>query len=114
MLSSTALRARDTALAVAAAAGFPDDVRFSRGLYGAGPDAYLEVLRTLPDASSHAMVVGHNPGLEELVTLLVGAAHTMPTAALAVVEIPIDRWGDLGPPPLGSLRALWRPRELGE
>jgi phosphohistidine phosphatase len=114
ILSSTACRARETALAVAVATGFPDEVCFRRSLYGAAPDAYLDALRELPDDVDHAMVVGHNPGLEELVALVVGTPHTMPTAALAVVELPIDRWRDLGPPPLGSLRTLWRPRELGD
>lgn len=112
VLSSTARRARDTALAVAAAAGFPDEVRFSRSLYGADPDAWLEALGELPDTVGHALVVGHNPGLEELVNLLVGESHVMPTAALAVVELPIESWRAVDPPPRGSLRALWRPREL--
>jgi phosphohistidine phosphatase len=113
ILSSTARRARDTALAVAEAAGFPDEARFTRDLYGASPDTCLEVLKDLPDAIGHAMIVGHNPTLEELVAVLVGEAHIMPTAALAVVELPIDSWRDLDPLPRGSLRALWRPRELG-
>jgi phosphohistidine phosphatase len=113
ILSSTARRARDTALAVAAAAGFPDEVRFARSLYGASPDTWLDVLRELPDTTRHALIVGHNPTLEELVALLVGEAHTMPTAALAVVELPIERWRDLDPIPRGSLRGLWRPRDLG-
>lgn len=112
ILSSTARRARETALAVAAATGFPEEVRLTRRLYGADPDAVLEALRELPDTTGHAMVVAHNPGLEELVALVVGAPHTMATATLAVVELPIDRWSDLGPPPLGSLRGIWRPREL--
>jgi phosphohistidine phosphatase len=113
ILSSTARRARDTALAVATAAGFPDEVRFTRSLYEASPDTCLEVLRDLPDTTGHAMIVAHNPTLEELVALLVGETHLMPTAALAVVELPIERWRDLDPLPRGSLRALWRPRELG-
>lgn len=111
ILSSTARRARETALAVAAAAEFPDDVRFTRDLYLASPETYLEALRDLPDASGHAMVVGHNPGIEELVAAVVGVPESMPTAALAVVELPIESWRDLGPPPHGSLRTLWRPRD---
>jgi phosphohistidine phosphatase len=112
ILSSTARRARDTALAVAEAAGFPEEVRLTRSLYGASPDTCLEVLRELPDSSGHIMIVGHNPTLEELVALLVGEAHAMPTAALAVVELPIDSWRDLDPIPRGTLRALFLPREL--
>jgi len=114
IVSSTARRARETALAVAAATGFPDDVRFTRSLYGATPSACLEVLGELPDTTAHALLVGHNPTLEELVTVLVGEHHVMPTAALAVVELPIASWRDLEGAPRGSLRALWRPRELGE
>ena len=114
ILSSTARRARDTAFAVAEAAGFPDEVRFTRSLYGADPDTWLEALRELPDTAGHALVVGHNPGLEELVALLVGESHVLPTAALAVVELPIERWRAVDPGLPGSLRALWRPRDLGE
>ena len=92
---------------------FPDEVRLTRSLYGASPDACLAVLRDLPDANGHAMIVGHNPTLEELVALLVGEAHAMPTAALAVVELPIESWRDIDPIPRGTLRALFLPRELG-
>jgi phosphohistidine phosphatase len=112
ILSSTARRARDTALAVATAAGFPEEVRLTRSLYGASPDTCLDVLRDLPDSIGHAMIVGHNPTLEELVALLVGKAHVMPTAALAVVELPIESWRDVAPRSRGTLRALWQPREL--
>ena len=112
ILSSTARRARDTALAVASAAGFPDEVRFTRELYHAIPETFLEALRELPDTAGHALVVGHNPTLEELLAVLVGEEHVMPTAALAVVELPIESWRGLGPPPLGSLRRFWTPREL--
>ena len=114
ILSSTARRARDTALAVAAAAGFPDEVRLTRSLYGASPDTCLGVVRELPDTTRHTMIVGHNPTFEELVALLVDETHIMPTGALAVVELPIETWRDLDPLPRGSLRALWRPRELGQ
>jgi phosphohistidine phosphatase len=113
IVSSTARRARETALAVAEATGFPDEVRFTRRLYGASPEDCLGVLAELPDTIAHAMIVGHNPTFEELLALLVGESHVMPTAALAVVELPIESWRDLDPLPSGSLRALWRPRELG-
>ena len=114
ILSSTARRARETALAVAEAAEFPEEIRFTRELYLATPQTYLELLRALPETSAHALVVGHNPGIEDLVAALTGEPEPMPTAALAVVELPIDAWKDLGPPPLGTLRTVWRPREQGE
>jgi phosphohistidine phosphatase len=112
ILSSTAKRARETALRVTEACGYTGEVRLLSELYLAEPDAYLAVLRTLPEAVVHAMLVGHNPGIEQLLERLVGQAHTLPTAALAVVELSIDRWEGAGPPPLGELRGLWLPKEL--
>lgn len=112
ILSSTAKRARETALKVTEACGYTGDVRLLSELYLAEPDSYLSALRTLPEAVAHAMLVGHNPGIEQLLERLVGEAHTLPTAALAVVELPIDRWELAGPPPLGELRGLWLPKEL--
>jgi len=112
ILSSTARRARETALHVSREAGFPGEVRFSRRLYLAGPDAYLEVLGQLPGDVGHALVIGHNPGLEQLLAALVGEAHELPTAALAVVELPPESWAGLQAGG-GRLRQLWRPRDLG-
>jgi len=112
ILSSTAKRARETALRVTEACGYTGEVRLLSELYLAEPDAYLAVLRSLPDAVGHVMLVGHNPGMEQLLERLVGQAHALPTAALAVVELPIDRWEQAGPPPLGKLRGLWLPKEL--
>ena len=58
------------------------------------------------------MIVGHNPGLEELVTQLTGEQQDLPTAALAQIGLPIDRWRDLKMSTRGRLLDLWRPKEL--
>ena len=57
------------------------------------------------------MVVGHNPDVEDLVLALTGRNETMPTAALARIEIAIDRWSDLKPGSPGRLLGIWRPKE---
>ena len=58
------------------------------------------------------MIVGHNPGLEEVVALMTGEPHDFPTAALAQIALPIDRWRDLKDSTRGKLLGLWRPKEL--
>jgi phosphohistidine phosphatase len=113
ILCSTARRARDTAMLMAEAAGFPDEVHFTNHLYLAAPSEYLDELRALSEPTPHAMVIGHNPGLEDLLEVLVGESHTLPTAALAVVELPIVAWRDIASRPTGTLRSLWLPKELG-
>jgi phosphohistidine phosphatase len=58
------------------------------------------------------MVVGHNPGMEELVEALGGHYQRMSTAALAHIELPIDSWADMDEATTGRLVNLWRPKEL--
>jgi phosphohistidine phosphatase len=59
------------------------------------------------------MIVGHNPGLEELVAQLTGEHQDLPTAALAQIVLPpIDQWRDLKPSTRGTLVRHWRPKDL--
>jgi phosphohistidine phosphatase len=114
IVSSVAERARATAEAVAEAAGYGGEIRFDPTLYLADPAAIIALLGTVPDArAGTVMIVGHNPGLEELVAQLTGEAHDLPTAALAHIVLPITRWDDLESSTRGSLLGLWRPKDLG-
>jgi phosphohistidine phosphatase len=112
ILSSSAERARQTAEAVAEESGYPGELQLSRELYAAGPEAYLEALQALAGEPESVLVVGHNPGLEELVEMLTGEAVRLPTAALAQVALPIQRWQELSEEVQGELANLWAPREL--
>jgi phosphohistidine phosphatase len=111
IISSTAKRARKTAKLVSETSGYEGEVLLKDTLYLAGPEDYLEVLHAAPETCQSVMVVGHNPGLEELVEALTGEAETLPTAALAQIELPITRWQDLDEEIEGKLVSLWRPRD---
>jgi phosphohistidine phosphatase len=112
ILCSTAVRARQTAERVRASCGREVPLHFTKELYLAGPGRYLDLLAELPDATRRAMVVGHNPGLEELVTVLTEEEQTLPTAALAWIQLAVETWSELAPDTRGQLVRLWRPREL--
>ena len=112
ILCSTAVRARQTAERVLSGCGREVPVHFTKELYLAGPSSYLDLLAELPDTSRRAMVVGHNPGLEELVTVLTEEEETLPTAAMAWVQLPVETWSELAPHTRGRVVHLWRPREL--
>jgi phosphohistidine phosphatase len=58
------------------------------------------------------MIVGHNPGLEELIEHLTGERQDLPTATLAQIALPIDQWRDLKLSTRGTLLGHWRPEEL--
>jgi phosphohistidine phosphatase len=114
ILSSTALRARKTAKKVAKACGYDSLIEQTDSFYQAYPDDYIQVLRCVSDEHDSVMVVGHNPCLEELVEVVSGQRHTMPTAALAHVVLEIDRWEQMCMQTAGRLIQIWRPKELPE
>ena len=111
ILSSTALRALSTA--ELAASEFEEEVEIdaTRELYVASPHTYVDVIADL-GVGDRLMVVGHNPGISALVTLLTRECEEMPTAALAVAELDIDEWEELGSAGRGQLVGYWRPKEL--
>lgn len=112
--SSTALRARETAIRVAEAAGCSVAVELTEELYQAAPGDVLRVLAGLYGDDDRVLVVGHNPTFEELLERLIGHYEHMPTAALAHVRLPIQVWMELDSASCGELVALWRPKELDE
>src|SRR5947209_5564830 len=95
ILTSSATRARQTAEAVAEAAGYRGDVMAADSLYPGDPGAWLEALSHLLEGFHRVMVVGHNPELQDLVEQLTGSSVVLPTAALALIELPIPRWDEL-------------------
>jgi phosphohistidine phosphatase len=110
IVSSTARRAKETAVAVAEECGFSKKtITYEPRLYHGNPRQLLEVIREFPEEWAQPMIVGHNPGLEELVSKLVEDDVEMKTAALAVIDLPIDRWRDIE---RGELVSLVRGKEL--
>jgi phosphohistidine phosphatase len=110
IISSPAKRAVETAKLAAEAAGFDGEATFDERIYKASPQLLADVTRGLDDKYSSAMLVGHNPGIESFVRFLTGSLEPMPTAALAVVELNITGWSDLGRD-AGRLTTVIRPKE---
>jgi len=111
IVSSTAVRARQTAMAVAETSGFGGEIQYDASLYAAPPEAYLAAARQLAPEIQVALVVGHNPGLEELLQELTGEDEHLPTAGIARVQLAVEGWADLGAETEGHLETIWRPRE---
>lgn len=106
---SPAVRAQRTWELVAAELDGSQAERFEDRVYAASADELLDVVRELPDNLGVVALVGHNPGLEELVLLLTGEAVAMKTSAVAVIDLP-GRWSSAGDSP-AKLRAAGRPPE---
>jgi phosphohistidine phosphatase len=112
ILCSSAVRAHTTAILVARACAYQGEIRKTRLLYLAEPEAYVEVLHQMAGEHARVLMVGHNPGLEELIETLTGEAMAMPTAALACLELSIERWEDFDLDTECKLVNVWRPKEI--
>lgn len=112
ILSSTALRARSTALAVAEAYGWKPEVRLRRGLYLADPPTLLAEISRLPDEAECVLMVGHNPGTEDLVSDLSAMRQAMPTAAVARFAVSASGWAAFAAERRAELVQVYRPRDV--
>jgi phosphohistidine phosphatase len=106
---SPAERALETWRLAAAELGVPPPVRQDDRVYAGSAAALLAVVRELPEELATVVLVGHNPGLEDLVADLTGREIAMPTSALAVVDL-ADSWSAAADG-VAELRAHGRPPE---
>jgi phosphohistidine phosphatase len=91
VLSSPAVRARQTVERVVAGAGEQPDVRVVDDLYGADVDDVLDIVHGLSDGADRVMVVGHNPTMAELAWALEqdsesDSPDSLPTSGIIAFE----------------------------
>lgn len=118
VISSPAERARATAVAACKAMGLPlKTVRWEERLYAAPLEDLLAALHECPRSARRVMLVGHNPGLEELIAYLAkndlatpADGKILPTSAVARLEM-LDDWQELDRG-CASLISLTRPGEV--
>jgi phosphohistidine phosphatase len=110
VISSPAVRAAETASAVIKAGDFDRAARLDHRIYEASPHTLAQVVSEIDENCDSAMIVGHNPGMEGLIRYLTGRLESMPTAALAVVDLDIPRWSSVADG-CGEVRRVYRPKE---
>jgi phosphohistidine phosphatase len=99
----------------------PDErVRIEDALYAGGADELLAVLRTVPRSVPSVLLIGHNPGLQQLAVQLAGSGDDrhlermrvkLPTGALASLELAVTDWTELAAG-AGTLVGYVLPKEL--
>jgi phosphohistidine phosphatase len=112
IITSDAVRAQTTAQLAAESAGYGGAVTLSSALYHAAPAAVIDVVRNAAETANRLMIVGHNPGLEDLVSQLTGEDVGLSTATLVHIDVPVKRWSEID---LGSGSRLiesWHPDEM--
>ena len=120
ILCSPSVRTRQTlSLAAPEAWDTTPETRFEEMLYEASAQTLFRTLKGLTRDVAHVMIVGHNPGLQELAVALAppGSAAReefkakLPTAAIASFDFDIDHWAKLQPG-TGQLQLFAAPANL--
>ena len=93
---STAKRARQTWSRVAEEFGTAPAQRFDERLYATSVDVLVSVAQEFPDTARTVLIIGHNPGLEDLASELTGTQCALKTSSVAVLSGPGD-WLEIGP-----------------
>lgn len=109
---SDATRARETWELVQKSSGAVCDVELKSELYLAEPSVYLGLLTQVPSSTRTVMMVGHNPGISTLVSLLTGKNVDMPTGAIARIDLEISEFTECDLGVTAELVAFHKPRDL--
>jgi phosphohistidine phosphatase len=116
ILSSPSVRTRQSTDEVAKVLAYTGTIVWNEAVYDATPETLLEALQLVPPDAEHVLLVGHNPGMEGLVSGLCSGAPermtvVMATGAVAFVHVEIVRWNQLrwG---CGALYGLVKPKLL--
>ncbi len=112
ILCSSAVRARQTIELASEALAYHGDIEFRDDLYAFEPGAYLRAIQGIPAENELVMIVGHNPSIEELLSGLTSEYISIPTAALAEIELEIDDWSQISFGMRAKLKNFWSPKEI--
>jgi len=121
MIASPAVRAAETVEEASKAWGCTFKVEWDRRIYLASSATLIDLLKELDGDPACVLMIGHNPGLEDLIFDLVpddGSSplrdvveQKFPTATFAVLELAVESWRDITDG-CGKLVELKRPRDL--
>lgn len=97
IVTSTAVRARQTAEAVASAFDADVTIQRQKRLYEPTPQDVFDAVRELGEDVERVLIVGHQPGWGKTVLALTGANVKMSTGAIACIETPVAAWSRIRP-----------------
>jgi phosphohistidine phosphatase len=108
VLCSQARRARQTWQLVSAELPAESEVISDPRLYQADASDLIDLMASVGGHARSLMYVGHNPAAADLIEMLTGEPADVPTAAVAIIDVP-GPWSELASA-AGTLVALWTPR----
>ena len=96
ILSSSAERAVTTAkLIVEAMEASPEIIEIEPNLYHASPSVMMKYIHMQKDSKETIFLVGHNPGLNDLIEFLGEYIDNLPTAGIFCFNLLVDSWAEM-------------------
>lgn len=95
VVTSTAVRARDTVEIAAEAGAWDCPIVQSKQLYEAGVREVLRQIHGLDSGDERVLLAGHQPTSAAVVHHLTDAHVAFPTAALACIAVSVERWSEV-------------------
>ena len=111
LIVSPAVRTRQTIEIVLRHASLGAEPRFDRRIYEASLATLVQIVSEIEDDKPSAMLVGHNPGMEEMLAFLTRETRQMPTCALARIGFDDASWKEVGRG-MGKLEWFVTPKDL--
>jgi len=109
VVTSTAVRARETARLAKEAGDWSCEIVLEPNLYGTGAEAAVQTAAEAPE-HDRLMLVGHQPTWSILVSILTGDRVEMRTGTVTAIDFDIDEWDDL-PTAHGVISDTYQPRD---
>lgn len=121
IVASPAIRVVETLEHLSEGVGETVAPAWDKRVYLASAVSLLDVVHEVDDSHDSVLLVGHNPGLEDLVLMMVPdrpgdeardqIEEKLPTASIVEISFPVDRWEDIRPNS-GLVSRFVRPRDL--
>ncbi|RCH56429.1 histidine phosphatase family protein [Mucilaginibacter hurinus] len=94
LVSSPALRAIATANIFSQHFPIPKPLK-NKAVYDASESTLLQIINEFPDNADFVGLVGHNPGLTQILYYLTGSLQDMDTSGVALLQFETDSWGEV-------------------
>lgn len=112
IVTSSANRAESTAERLVSKLDDVGPIVVTEELYHAFPEQIIGVVHLQPDDVEVLMLVGHNPGMESLVSMFLDRPESIPTATITRLDLDIDRWAELTMKTPIVASDVWRPKDV--
>ena len=112
IITSPAVRAKQTAEYLAECLGYQGKIKTSDALYMGEPQDYAAALKEVKEKIESVLIVGHNPGLEAYLQIIDGEIESMPTGSLGYLMLAVEDWESVSLETMGDLIGFWKPKDL--